>query len=124
MNLLDPPWNLVFTAGLICYMSIRHVYESRSKKMRGEQTKQPNTIEIVLLVIVLIGSLIIPILYLLTNWFGFADYHLSSIFPWIGASVMIFALWLFWRSHSDLGKNWSVTLEVQKDHQLVQYGVY
>jgi len=33
-------------------------------------------------------------------------------------------MWLFWRSHADLGKNWSVGLEVQQNHQLVQHGVY
>jgi protein-S-isoprenylcysteine O-methyltransferase Ste14 len=37
---------------------------------------------------------------------------------------MCFALWLFWRSHTDLGRNWSVTLEVRKGHQLVSNGVY
>lgn len=124
MNLLDRPWNLIFIAGLVCYISIRHIYELRSKKTRGEQTNQPNRNELVLIVIMTIGGLIIPTLYLLTNWFSFADYHLPSILPWIGTSLMLLALWLFWRSHSDLGKNWSVTLEIQKDHQLIQYGVY
>ena len=37
---------------------------------------------------------------------------------------MLFALWLFWRSHADLGQNWSVSLEVCKDHQLVTAGTY
>ncbi len=37
---------------------------------------------------------------------------------------MAAALWLFWRSHADLGPNWSVTLELRKGHQLVQRGVY
>jgi protein-S-isoprenylcysteine O-methyltransferase Ste14 len=37
---------------------------------------------------------------------------------------MVFSLWLFYRSHSDLGPNWSVTLEVRQGHQLVTHGVY
>ena len=37
---------------------------------------------------------------------------------------MVVALWLFWTSHADLGKNWSRTLEIQKGHQLVTHGVY
>jgi len=37
---------------------------------------------------------------------------------------MVLALWLFYRSHADLGRNWSVTLEVRKGHELVQQGVY
>ena len=37
---------------------------------------------------------------------------------------MVAALWLFWRSHTDLGQNWSVTLELRKGHQMVTQGVY
>ena len=37
---------------------------------------------------------------------------------------MLAALWLFWRSHADLGQNWSVSLEIRKDHRIVQHGVY
>jgi protein-S-isoprenylcysteine O-methyltransferase Ste14 len=39
-------------------------------------------------------------------------------------TVMLFALWLFWRSHADLGDNWSVSLEVRKEHRLITDGVY
>jgi protein-S-isoprenylcysteine O-methyltransferase Ste14 len=34
------------------------------------------------------------------------------------------SLWLFWRSHADLGQNWSVSLELRQGHQLVTQGVY
>ena len=44
--------------------------------------------------------------------------------PWIGTAIMILALWLFWKSHADLGKNWSVTLEIRRDHELIKNGVY
>jgi protein-S-isoprenylcysteine O-methyltransferase Ste14 len=37
---------------------------------------------------------------------------------------MVAALWLFWRSHLDLGQNWSQTLELRKGHELVKHGVY
>jgi len=33
-------------------------------------------------------------------------------------------LWLFWRSHFDLGRNWSPTLEVREEHTLISNGVY
>ena len=31
---------------------------------------------------------------------------------------------MFWRSHSDLGQNWSISLELRKGHELVTRGVY
>ena len=33
-------------------------------------------------------------------------------------------MWLFHRSHADLGTNWSITLEVREGHRLVTGGVY
>lgn len=37
---------------------------------------------------------------------------------------MVGALALFWRSHADLGQNFSRTLELQERHALVTRGVY
>ena len=31
---------------------------------------------------------------------------------------------LFYRSHADLGTNWSITLEVREQHRLITRGVY
>ena len=60
---------------------------------------------------------------------NFADYrlpapYLAATVPWCGAAVMLAALWLFWRSHADLGWHWSATLEVREGHALVDRGVY
>ncbi len=76
------------------------------------------------MVVVIGGSTLLPMLYLFTPWLAFADYRLPAVAPWCGIGVMLVALWLFWRSHADLGQNWSVSLEVCKEHQLVTHGVY
>src|SRR6185312_3981276 len=41
-----------------------------------------------------------------------------------GAVCLTLGLWLFHRSHVDLGVNWSITLEVLEKHKLVTQGVY
>src|SRR6185503_11485608 len=69
-------------------------------------------------------SFFAPMLYLFTPWLSFADYHLPGWAPWCGSVIMIVAIWLFWRSHADLGQNWSITLEVRKGHEVVNRGVY
>src|SRR5262249_23932800 len=33
-------------------------------------------------------------------------------------------LLLFWRSHADLGANWSASLEMREEHRLITQGVY
>ena len=37
---------------------------------------------------------------------------------------MVVGLWLFHRSHADLGTNWSITLQVRENHSLITQGVY
>ncbi|PYQ51270.1 MAG: hypothetical protein DMF78_13760 [Acidobacteria bacterium] len=41
-----------------------------------------------------------------------------------GILCLVVGLWLFYRSHADLGTNWSITLEVREGHQLVTQGIY
>ncbi len=38
--------------------------------------------------------------------------------------VLAAAVWLFWRSHADLGRNWSPSLQLREGHELVTGGVY
>ena len=117
------PWNLVFLIGFIVYVAIRGVYERRARSNEKSASRMEAR-ELTLLVLVGTGSLLLPVLYLFTPWLAFADYLLPAFAHWCGVIVMVSALWLFWRSHSDLGKNWSMTLELRKGHQLVRHGVY
>lgn len=117
------PWNIVFLIGFIAYVVIRGIYGSRVKN-NEKAVSRADGLDRAVMVIVFMGCLLLPVVYLFTPWLAFADYHLPSFVPWFGAAVMVVALWLFWRSHADLGHNWSVTLELRKGHQLVKHGVY
>ena len=117
------PWNLVFLVGFIAYVSIRGVYKRRTQ-INQQAVSRADAVEKILIALVIPGSLLLPVVYLFTPWLGFADYHLPALAPWLGTALMIAALWLFWRSHADLGQNWSVTLELRQGHQLVRHGVY
>ena len=117
------PWNIVFLVGFIAYVVIRGVYEKRTKGNEKEVGRADGR-DRILLVIVALGSLLLPVVYLFTHWLAFADYRLPTFAPWLGTAVMAAALWLFWRSHADLGQNWSLTLELRKGHQLIKHGVY
>lgn len=77
-----------------------------------------------LLGIAALGSTFLPILWLTTNLFAFAAYPLRSVPFGLGLVFMLAGLWIFHRSHVDLGTNWSVTLQMREDHRLVTTGVY
>jgi protein-S-isoprenylcysteine O-methyltransferase Ste14 len=68
--------------------------------------------------------IIIPLLYVATPWLGFADYHLPAWTGLLGAAVLAGSLWLFWRSHVELGDNWYLSLRVREGHSLVTEGVF
>jgi protein-S-isoprenylcysteine O-methyltransferase Ste14 len=116
-------WNLVFLIGMIVYVSIRGVFGGRTKR-NEKVVSRADARDRVLVAVVFLGSIILPALYLFTPWLGFADYRLPAFIPWCGAVVMVIALWLFWRAHVDLGLNWSITLEMRKDHELIVHGLY
>lgn len=118
------PWSeYVFLVAFVAYVVIRGIFIERTKQ--NEITlRRVDGLERGVMLLVFVGNLLVPVLYLLTPWLAFADYHLPPAATWPGTLLIAFALWLFWRSHADLGLNWSVTLEVRQGHQLVDQGVY
>jgi protein-S-isoprenylcysteine O-methyltransferase Ste14 len=116
-------WSLVFLAGFIVYCALRGVYARRTSRNEKILSRW-DRLEKSLILVVFIGNLLLPVLYIITPLLNFANYQLPNWAPWTGLAIMLLALWLFYRSHADLGQNWSVTLELYKDHRLVRNGVY
>ena len=82
-----------------------------------------NAIEDVPLWIVKI-SFSVPVVWAVSPLFEFAEYSSQLITLIAGTLCYILGLWLFHRSHADLGTNWSQTLEVKENHHLVTDGIY
>lgn len=116
-------WDAVFLAGFVAYVAIRNAYQRRANA-HVTLHSQRDALELGLLVLVGIGNLLLPLLYLFSPWLDSARYALPAWAPWCGLAVLVVALWLFWRAHADLDRNWSMTLELRQDHALVTHGVY
>jgi protein-S-isoprenylcysteine O-methyltransferase Ste14 len=120
-------FQIVWLVGFIVGSVIRKVYTKRRKPEDVERRRQtvPDTM---LIALASLGLVVIPLLYLVTSWLDFADWHLptwaSQAAGWAGAAVFLAALWLLWRSHVDLGRNWSALVEIRQEHTLVTGGVY
>ena len=115
--------NLIYLAGLVIYITIRGVFGGRTKRNETVASRV-DWRDRALVGIVFVGNIVLPALYLFTPWLDLADYRLPNFVSWSGAAIMIVALWVFWRAHADLGLNWSITLEMRKDHELIVHGVY
>jgi protein-S-isoprenylcysteine O-methyltransferase Ste14 len=85
--------------------------------------KRKGPLEILLLTIAWV-AFFLPLIWIATPVFAFADYPLHPVPLLTGALCLLLGLWLFHQSHARLGTNWSITLEVRENHQLVTHGIY
>jgi protein-S-isoprenylcysteine O-methyltransferase Ste14 len=114
---------LIWALGLIGWFAIRYPHDRRSRRTpRVVQSDRAR--DLVRLTISFTGMCLLPATYVLTGEPKLADYPFRPALAWIGAAVFVSSLWLFHRTHKDLGRNWSVTLEIRDRHSLVTSGVY
>lgn len=114
---------IIWVIGVLSWFAIRYPHDRRSKRT-AKTHREVGAREFFSLAISTLGLGIIPAIYVFTGAPRFADYPFHAIQAVAGAAVFLFALWLFYRTHKDLGRNWSVTLEVRNEHKLVTNGVY
>jgi protein-S-isoprenylcysteine O-methyltransferase Ste14 len=112
----------VFLAGFIAGFLIRVVYTAGRRGVKIEK-KFSSVMDIILISAAGIG-MDLPFLYLLTPWLDFANYDLPIWSGWVGTAAIAGAIFVLWRSHADLGRNWSATLRILEQHSLVTSGVY
>ena len=122
MSGIDNIFEGIFLIAFFIGMVIRAVNGFRNRKSKSER-KYKSVIEIVLLNAAGV-TMILPFLFIFTSLLSFADYNLPQWVGWIGTALMVMSLILLWRSHADLGHNWSATIQVKQEHTLVTNGVY
>ncbi|MEM7108559.1 MAG: protein-S-isoprenylcysteine O-methyltransferase [Bacteroidota bacterium] len=114
---------IIYGLSVLASIVIRTPHERRNKSNKIVDD-QKTTLEKVLLFLVFIGMMISPLIYVFTGILDFANYTLPLVFQWAGVLFIVLFVWLFYRSHKDLGQNWSVSLEIRDEHTLVSSGVY
>lgn len=80
--------------------------------------------EIAVMLQAAVGMLVIPLLFVFSSVLDFADYELPAWTAWAGAAVLASGIWLLWRSHAGLRQNFSSTLQLKQEHELITGGVY
>jgi protein-S-isoprenylcysteine O-methyltransferase Ste14 len=114
---------LVWVAGVIGWYVIRYPHQRRSRKT-PVASRRERVREGILLTMSFAGLFILPVIYVATGEPQVADYPFHPLLAWLGTAVFAAALIGFYRTHRDLGRFWSVTLEIRQTHELVTTGVY
>jgi protein-S-isoprenylcysteine O-methyltransferase Ste14 len=114
---------IAWCAGIIGWYIIRYPYQRRSRRIPVVQIVGRGR-DLTLLAISFSGLFVIPVIFVLADWPRFADYPFEPSAAWVGVAVFALSLALFYRTHRDLGRFWSVTLEIRQTHQIVTSGVY
>jgi len=114
---------VIWFAGLVAWYIIRHPFERRARKAQTIRSSFGRR-EWGLLALAFVGLWIVPGVYALTGLPRVLDRPVVPSIAYLGVAVLCGALALFYRSHLDLGRNWSISLEIRSEHRLVRTGVY
>lgn len=113
----------IWAAGVVAWFAIRWPYQRRARKIRVV-TDSRSIGDRIVLGAASFSLSVVPLVYVVTGFPSWADYGFRPWMGWVGTIVMIGFLLLFHASHRQLGKNWSVTLEIRDSHKLVTDGLY
>ena len=113
----------IFVALVIGWYLIRYEYARRSRRERVLSSAR-GALETALLLTSLAGLGLVPLVYVATAMPRFAAYSFHPALAWLGFFFAIAALGMFHLTHRALGRNWSISLDVRENHELVTSGVY
>lgn len=113
----------IWLIGVVAWFVVRLPHQIKSRKTPIAQ-RAGGWQDRLLLAISSTGLGVIPMVYVFTGEPRFADYSFAPLLGVVGALLMIAALVLFRVTHKQLGRNWSVTLDTRRTHNLVNTGIY
>ena len=114
---------IIWGLGCVAYYVIRYPHQRRARKT-AVADRRDRVRERTLMLISYTGLFVIPLIYVLTNQPKFAGYMFHPAQAWIGTAVLVAAMALLYRTHRDLGRAWSITLEIRDQHKLITRGIY
>lgn|SRR5215468_2125425 len=113
---------LYFVCTIVWYV-IRYPHERRARRLPVRRTAR-GLRDRLLVAAAVLGFGGIPVLYVATRVLRAADREFMPALGWLGLAVFAAGIWLNYRTHRDLGRNFSPTLDVRPEHMLVTTGVY
>lgn len=114
---------LVHYAALLGTVILRFPHEQVRRKQEVSSYRAKLR-ESVLVSVVFVGMYLIPSIILFKPLSTPIDIGGSTYLLLPGIIIDVMGLYMFWRSHHDLGRMWSPVLETRPGHTLITSGVY
>jgi len=101
---------------------VRSIGTAKYKREKTEDDRS-STLDTILLALYGVGMLV-PIFYVFSTWFDFADYSLPAWLSWVGVALFALAAVILHLTHQAMGRSWTPTLGLREDHELVTDGIF
>jgi protein-S-isoprenylcysteine O-methyltransferase Ste14 len=115
---------LLLTLGIL-NLIIRKQFERRYKITHQNKVKIVAPVRERMLYLLVMFAFVVPdLLWVFSSWLIFAQIPMPTWVNIIGVFLGFFSLYFFYQTHQQQGDNWSGTLEIKQNHQLVTKGIY
>jgi protein-S-isoprenylcysteine O-methyltransferase Ste14 len=118
-----PAAKIIFLLAIIGSAIIRYPHGRRSRWL-PVRVSERDLQDTGLVAIAVSGLVILPLTFIATGFPPCADYRFDATLGWVGTLTIVAALSLFYAAHDHLGRNFSPSLEIHREHSLVTSGVY
>ena len=119
MDIFETLYLIGFAVGTV----IRSYYGKQFNRKEIEYSQKENPVVFVGMALWAV-ALILPFIAIFSNGLAIADYEIVPSLRVLGVVIFFSSLWILWRTHVDLAKNFSPSLFLRKDHVLVTTGIY
>lgn len=116
-------FKIAFIILWIAYIVIRAPFANKQNHIKKVEIRNSAT-EKILLALLGVGLMLIPLVWMFTPFLDSFNIGIPITIRFVGVAVALLSLIYFWKIHQALGTNWSPTLEIKENHQLIKTGPY
>ncbi len=91
---------------------------------KAVQVSKKDFLEFTLMGLIAAGFIFAPVVWFTFGFLKAYDWQQNFSAVIVGSMLAPISIWFFYRSHTDLKKQWSPSLEIREDHELITNGVY
>ena len=118
MKIIEIAYLLAFIAAIF----IRKYFTAKFKPEK-EQLKESSFLDKLFLGLMGV-TMLLPVIKIWVDFFPFANYNSMIFWQWAGIMIFLTGIYLLYRSHVDLGKNWNPEVAINMEQNIVITGIY